>query len=217
MTASSPSRLTDLQRRFLEAFAARTSAFFLTGGAVLAGWILRHRRTDDLDLFTLDDDAMSEGDRLVRGAAAEIGAAVESVQSHRDFKRWLLRTETESVVVDLVRERVPQVHEKVLRDGLLTDPPEEITANKICALVGRSEIRDLIDLYFLERAGFRVERFIEDAARKDGGVTPAVLAWVLSGLNVPDELPGGAHPASLRTFVADLEARMRRLAHPGVK
>jgi predicted nucleotidyltransferase component of viral defense system len=206
--------LTDLQRRFLRAFANRSSAFFLTGGAVLAGWILGHRRTDDLDLFTLDDQAMGEGDRLVRGAAAEVGAATESVQTSPDFKRYLLRTETESVMVDLVRDRVPQVYEKILRDGLLTDPAEEIAANKICALVGRSEIRDLVDLYCLERAGFRIESFIADAARKDGGVTAATLAWVLSGLSVPDELPGGIDPGLLRSFVADLESRMRRLAEP---
>jgi predicted nucleotidyltransferase len=93
VTASSPSRLTNLQRRFLEAFTRRSSAFFLTGGAVLAGWTLAHRETEDLDLFTTDDHAMGESDRLVRGTASEIGATVESIQSHPDFKRYVLRAE----------------------------------------------------------------------------------------------------------------------------
>ena len=106
MTASFPSRLTDLQRRFLEAFARRSSAFFLTGGAVLAGWVLAHRRTEDLDLFTTDDQAMSESDRLVRGTAAEIGASVESIQGHPDFKRYLLRAGADSLLVDVARDPV---------------------------------------------------------------------------------------------------------------
>lgn len=89
---------------------------------------------------------------------------------------------------------------------------EEIVANKICALVGRAEIRDLVDLYFLDRAGFPVERFMADAARKDGGVTPAVVAWILSGLSVPARLPGDVGPETLRAFALDLERRMRRLA-----
>jgi hypothetical protein len=212
VTASSPSGLTNLQRRFLEAFARRTSAFFLTGGAVLAGWTLAHRRTEDLDLFTTDDHAMSESDRLVRGTAAEIGASVESIQSHPDFKRYLIRAGEESLLVDVVRDRAPQLYQKVVRDGILTDPVEEIVANKICAVIGRSEVRDLVDLYFLERAGYPAERFIGDAARKDGGVTAATFAWVLSRLAIPTALPAGLEVDTLRGFARELEARMRRLA-----
>jgi hypothetical protein len=212
VTASSRNRLTELQRRFLGAFSARTSAFFLTGGAVLAGWVLGHRRTEDLDLFTTDDAAMGEADRLVRGAAAEVGATVESLQAHPDFRRYLVRAGAESMVVDLVRDRVPQLYPKVDRDGVPTDAVEEIVANKICALVGRSEVRDLIDLYFLEQAGFPVERFVGDAARKDGGVTPATIAWIVSGLGVPSGLPEGLDADGLRAFLRDLEGRMRRLA-----
>jgi hypothetical protein len=45
-----PYFLANLQRRFLEAFAGQTNAFFRTGGAMLVGWV-GIRRTDDLDLF----------------------------------------------------------------------------------------------------------------------------------------------------------------------
>jgi predicted nucleotidyltransferase len=215
VTASSHSRLTELQLGFLRAFMMRTSAFFLTGGAVLAGWELRHRHTDDLDLFTFDDEAMAEGDRLVRGAAAHLGAGVEALRTTPDFKRYLVRKGEEAVVIDLVRERVPALHERVTRDGIVTDSVEEIVANKICALVGRCETRDVVDLYFLERAGFRVEEYLEHAAKKDGGVTPATVAWVLSQFRITAPLPEGLSAGDLSDFVRDLERRMRRLAHPG--
>jgi hypothetical protein len=214
VTASSASRLSRLQREFLRRFSSRTSAFFLSGGAVLAGWVLGHRRTDDLDLFTTDDAAMGEADRLVRGVAAELGAALESVQTAPDFRRYVVRSGTEATIVDLVRERVPQLHQKVTRDGVLSDPVEEIVANKICALLGRAEVRDLVDIYFLERAGFRVERFLGDAQRKDAGVTAAALAWVLSQLTVPDSPPAGLDAETLRAFARELETRLRRLAVP---
>lgn len=215
MTASFPSRLSELQRQFLRVFASKTSAFFLTGGAVLCGWVLGHRRTDDLDLFTSDDEAMTQGDRLVRAAAAEIGAAVESVQAHPDFRRYVVHRSGESMVVDLARDRTPQLYPKVDRDGVPSDTVEEIVANKICALVGRSEIRDLLDLFALERAGFRAEDFVAEAARKDAGVTPATIAWILSTLTVPDELPDGFDAEGLHAFARDLEQRMRRLAALG--
>lgn len=215
MTVSSPSdRLSALQRDFLRAFGTRPSAFFLAGGAVLAGWVLGHRRTDDLALFTTDDAPMGDADRLARGIAAEIGATAESTQTSPDFRRYALRHGAESIMVDFIRERVPQLHAKVVRDGITMDPVEEILANKICALLGRAEVRDVVDLYCLEAAGFPVERFLADAQRKDAGVTPAALAWVLSELVVPDGLPGDVSAAALRAFVRDLEIRLRRLSIP---
>jgi hypothetical protein len=116
------------------------------------------------------------------------------------------------LIVDVARDRAPQLYEKVARDGILTDAVEEIVANKLCALVGSAEIRDLVDLYFLEHAGYPAERFIGDAARKDAGVTAATIAWLLSGLPIPSSVPAGLDTDTLRAFARDLEQRMRRLA-----
>ena len=50
-------------------------------------------------------------------------------------------------MIDLVRERVVQmVEEKPVIGGIRARPPEEILANKLCALLSRSEIRDLVDV-----------------------------------------------------------------------
>jgi len=206
--------LSGFQREFLRALATRRSGFFLTGGAVLAGWVLGHRETDDLDLFTPDDAPMRDADRMARGIADELGATVEPTRTSPDFRRYALRRGSESIIVDFIRERVPQLHPKSERDGITMDPVEEIVANKICALLGRTEIRDVVDLYCLEMAGFEVEQFLADAQRKDAGVTPAALAWVLSELAVPDRLPGDVDAEKLRAFVVELEARMRRLSMP---
>jgi predicted nucleotidyltransferase component of viral defense system len=210
----STSRLSALQRDLLDAFAKETRQFFLTGGAVLAGWLLGHRRTDDLDLFTEDDEAMADADRLVRSVAAGIGAAIESVRTAPDFRRYVVRKAGESVVVDFVRERVPQLYPKLERDGLRMDSAEEIVVNKLCALLGRVEVRDLVDLYFLERAGLSPERFVQDAAQKDASVTPATLAWVLSEFRVPDDVPGDVDRETIAGYARELEKRFRRLAMP---
>ncbi|MDX2168554.1 MAG: nucleotidyl transferase AbiEii/AbiGii toxin family protein [Deltaproteobacteria bacterium] len=209
---SSPSQLSALQQRFLAEFARRAPGFFLTGGAVLAGWVLCHRRTDDLDLFTVDDDAMAQGDTQLRSAAAAVGAEVEALQTSADFRRYLLRTPNASVVVDLVRERVAQLHPKLDRDGLRLDPVEEIVANKICALVGRAEPRDLVDVMMLEERGYRVENFLPDAAAKDAGVTAAALAWALSTFPLRGPLPEGFSRERIDRYRGELEHRMRQRA-----
>ena len=120
-------------------------------------------------------------------------------------------------MIDLVRERVVQmVEEKPVIGGIRARPPEEILANKLCALLSRSEIRDLVDVRELERAGFRVEDALAVAALKDTGLTPAQLGWVLSQIKLGDDLtpPGGVSAEELRGYLTDLIIRLTRLAFP---
>src|SRR2546428_13949867 len=101
-------QLTPLQRDFLEAFFARESRFFLTGGAALAGFYLRHRETKDLDLFT-SSDALEDAVTLTTCIAREFNASLEVIRTSADFRRFLLRREADAIVIDLVRDRVPQI------------------------------------------------------------------------------------------------------------
>lgn len=209
--------LSPLQQDTLEAFFAREQGFFLTGGAALIAFYLHHRETEDLDLFTTADDAFERGPFVLRHVASLLGASVEVVQDAPDFKRFTLGRGDEVVVVDLVRDRVPQLHpDKPLRGAVRVDPVDEIVVNKLTAVVGRMEERDLVDLYLLERAGYPVERHLDAALAKDGGCTPATLAWLLSGIQLPDHraLPAGVPPAELREWIADLVVRLRRAAVP---
>jgi hypothetical protein len=210
------SKLGPLQHKFLEVFFSREKHFFLTGGGALAGFYLGHRETFDLDLFTIMD-AMEEGASAVAAAAREIGAGLESIQTSPDFRRYVLTLEPEAIVIDLIRERVVQVvPNKPMIGNIPIDPPEEIIANKLRALLGRAEIRDLVDVRALEMSGYSVESALSAAALKDAGLTPAQLSWVLSQITLGDDLvpPGGISVAELRPYVNDLIARLSRLAFP---
>ena len=156
--ASSSDRLTRLQRLLLEAFFRAESRFFLTGGAALAGFYLHHRQTLDLDLFTLDPAAFETGRRALDAAAAELGATVAVRQHAPGFERYVVTGGGESVVVDLVLERVPQTSgAKHLVGSIAVDPLEEIFINKVTTILSRAEERDLVDLLFLERHGLKIE------------------------------------------------------------
>lgn len=212
-------RLTPLQRELLDAFFQQESRFFLTGGAALVGYHLGHRETADLDLFTTAD-LLADGESTLQAATSAIGGSIENIQTAPDFRRRLVRRGDESVVVDLVRERAPQGEQSKMRFGAVrVDPPEEILANKLCTLLARAEIRDLVDVLALEKAGHRAEDALPLAMRKDGGLTPAQLAWVLSQITIGDDagIPGSLSVVELRSFVADLIARLARLAFPGIR
>jgi hypothetical protein len=214
-----------MQQEILAAFFRRERRFFLTGGGALAGFHLKHRRTADLDLFTTPGamepaGGLDVGDVALRAAAQDIGATIENIETTPDFRRRLVKRWNDRVKVDLVLDRATQVHpDKQLIGDIRVDAPDEILANKLCTLLSRSEPRDLVDVYALQRAGLSIEAALPLAARKDGGLTPASLAWVLSQIEIGDDarIPGGVSPADLRAFLEDLITRLTRLAHPGPK
>lgn len=215
---SSRNRLTPLQREVLAAFFARDDAFFLTGGAALAGYHLGHRGTLDLDLFTTRAEAFERGRFVLAEVAAALGADLQVRQDAPGFRRVVLERGGEAVVVDTVLERVRQIIEdKPVIEGVRVDPAYEIFANKLCAVVGRAEERDLVDLWALERTGLRVEHAWHDALAKDGGCTPATLAWLLDQVQIRDDasLPGGVPTAEFKAWLAELVLRLRRISHPG--
>ena len=210
------SRLTPLQGELLAAFFEREQRFYLTGGAALAGYHLGHRETHDLDLFTLTA-AMEEGVRALRDAARSLSASLEEVQTAPEFRRLLVSRGSEAVVVDLVVEHAEQIHADKPAHGLVrVDPADEIFANKLCALLGRSEVRDLVDVRALEGLGLPLEKALAAARKKDGGLTAGQLAWVLSQITIAEQavLPGGVTPVELREYLSRLVDRLARLAHP---
>ncbi|MBL8918018.1 MAG: nucleotidyl transferase AbiEii/AbiGii toxin family protein [Myxococcaceae bacterium] len=196
-------------------FRHQPSGYFLTGGAVLAGWELAHRTTDDLDLFTTLPDVMAMGEQALRRAAAELGGSVSAITTAPDFRRFVVQFSDEAIKVDLVRDYSVQHFEKVLRDGVVTDTAAEIFVNKLCTLVERSEVRDLVDVMLLERAGLRVEDELPRAEAKDAGVTPATMAWLLESLLIPATPPGGVTREELLEYKASLRDRLLRLARTG--
>ena len=217
--ASSANRydLSELQRAALREFFARETGFFLTGGAALVGYYLHHRTTDDLDLFTTDPDAFERARRVLAAVSEALGTTFEVRVGAPDFVRAALTRPDDALVVDLVRERVKQVVPvKPVVDGVAIDPAEEILANKLTALVGRQEERDLVDVLRLEEAGYDLEVALGAALEKDGSCTPATLAWLLSQIQIPDgaALSGNTTAEELRAYVAKLVVRLRRLSVP---
>lgn len=212
------SRLTPLQTALLDAFFRHEKRFFLTGGAALAGFHLGHRETQDLDLFVASEDerVLEEGESALQRAASDLGGSVEVVRTAIDFRRRLVKSGEKSVLVDLVRDRVPQLGPKSAQGEILVDPPREILANKLCTLVSRSEVRDLIDVRALEATGLSIESALHDASKKDAGISPAILSWILSSIAVPDgrQLPAGVAAPELRRWIDHLRETLAKMAWP---
>ena len=214
--------LTPLQRRVLELLADAEPRWTLSGGGALVGFHLGHRTTRDLDLFWQGRDGLGSSREWVTSTLQAAGLAVEALQVAPLFVRLKVVGDGASVVLDLIADPLPPLEppeDVVLGEALIrVDTAHEILVNKLGALLGRSELRDLIDLRALLERGGDLERALGDAPRKDAGFSVPTLAWVLRSL--PLEAMARAHDLAdeqrdaLEEFRAQLVDRLVRLTRP---
>lgn len=197
--------LTPLQREILDAIRD-VGGFFLSGGAALAAGYLGHRRSFDIDLFVVEPGEVESLVGVIKAVAPVRGWTVDVARSYPGFKRLSVKCGDESTMVDIVHEVVPQevsLADKPVIDGIRMDDIRDIAANKLCALLGRGEVRDLVDLYFMSLAGVDVPGSLPAAYRKDSGMDPAILADVLRAVPMRlDDLMliSGLNESDLRKF-----------------
>jgi hypothetical protein len=128
----------------------------------------------------------------------------------------------ETRVVDLVADPVPLAEPprqtEVQGVVIQVDTPHQIFVNKLCALLSRSELRDLVDVRALLDKGCDLERGLADCPRQDAGFSPLTFAWAVRGLAVgrlggalswpPDEVD------AIARFRDDLVDRVLAYARP---
>ena len=124
----------------------------LMGGTGLAIW-LRHRRSADLDIFTpARFDTAS-----VLSALSALGDFVHVESSERTIRGTL-----NSVNVDIVAEDgAHRLGPPLTIDGLQVASLQDIAAGKLKALADRKQLRDYVDVMFIEtRGNIRLEQGI---------------------------------------------------------
>jgi len=165
---------------FLRACARRVP-FHLGGGAALAGVFLGHRKSRDVDLFSHDHDAHRDLVRALPAAATDAGGSFALVRDAGGHVRGKLTIEDVELEVDAVHEALPDLEPPPATvEGVTVESLTDLRAAKLTCLLSRREPRDLVDVLFLERAGFRPEADLELAVRKDAGIDPAILAWLIA-------------------------------------
>jgi len=201
--------------RFLRACQSRAE-FHLAGGAALSGAHLAHRLSGDLDLFCHDSARMRHLVSQLEAIAAEAGGTSRIDRDSGTHVRAQFAFADGALEVDVVYESLPDLASPETLEGVVVESLDDLRAAKLTCLLSRSEPRDLVDVLFLERAGYRPEDDLALALRKDAGVDPGVLAWLLRSFPVTP-LPIMLLPlneAELRAYRDALAERLRALAVP---
>ncbi len=208
-----------LKKDFLKEFFSIENRFFLTGGSALGIFYFNHRYSYDLDFFTTQraiDWKLFEAN--LRSIAQKIEAEFEPITKSPSFQRFQLKRGQEHEILNFVIEWVEQIDPvKNNIEGIYVDTLREIGTNKICTLLGRTEVKDVIDLFFLSKNGFDIIANIEAAMKKDGGLDPATLSYILSSIKIkelPDYLLKKISLDDLNSFLAKLKDDLAVIAFP---
>ena len=211
------SALTPLKHDLLIALFRHTRDFFLTGGSALGIFYLDHRRSYDLDLFSVEDVDWHRLSNDIAVIGKEIGADIRQITASVTFRRYIAERAGEKETIDFVRELAPQICPVKNEFGeIRVDTLEEIAVNKWCALLGRSEIKDLVDLYFLSQR-LDVWALFDRAHEKEGGVEPSILSHLVSQIpiaEIPDYLIAPLTIEALSDFVARIRQFLDQKSFP---
>jgi predicted nucleotidyltransferase component of viral defense system len=218
----SRSKLNEIQTRVLGTLAHLDPPFILSGGGALAGIHLGHRTTRDLDLFWRNRARLGDVPDAVAQQLQEAGLTVATLQRGPAFVKLRVSDQRSVVVVDLIAEATDSIEPPTLHPvgsaDILVDSTRAILAEKLCALLERSEIRDLVDVEALLRSGESLEQAIADAPRRDSGFSPLTLAWVLRDFDVRALASttglDDAAAAELETFRVELIGQLLDLGKP---
>lgn len=183
-----PSKLSPLQEQVLIALSGLRPVWTLTGGAALAGFHTKHRETRDLDLFFHHETTLGSLVANATHALQDVGMTVAVLRTSAAFAQLDVRLDTQSVVVDLVADPTPIVEAAqpfaVGNATILVETPHQLLVNKLCTLLSRSELRDLVDVRVLLESGLDLTRALADCPGQDAGFSPLTFAWSARALPI---------------------------------
>ena len=143
-------KLYQLQDKFLSWWLSLHLPFYLTGGTALGRFYLNHRFSDDLDFFTnaktQDSATIAELNRKMKG---RFEVNIQQSLFDDDFTRFFITEDDLFLKIELVNDIEYYAGKPTAYKYGYIDTPLNILSNKLTALVGRDEPKDIFDIIHL--------------------------------------------------------------------
>lgn len=140
-------KLYQAQDKILLALKQVLSPFYLTGGTALGRFYLNHRFSEDLDFFLNKSDTFHSSIKNIEKVLISKFQVLKSESIvYDDFVRYYIEDEEIVLKIEFVNDiayrcGVPNLY----RYGFI-DTPLNILTNKLTAIVGRNEPKDVFDI-----------------------------------------------------------------------
>ncbi len=154
--------LTEEQINFIKLFSLTPlkDTFFLTGGTALSEFYLQHRLSEDLDFFTEEPAQIPFVLPYIKKICEELKVKLEVRKQFRTYLEVFMYFGEENIVkCDFAQDSPYRLEQKVLQEqyGIF---------NKLSALFDRSEAKDFVDIYFLDRDYMSFNELLVQAKKK---------------------------------------------------
>ena len=141
-------KLYRLQDRVLDTVFRCENEFYLTGGTCLGRFYQEKRYSDDLDFFTNKSSRYGFAVKNIKQALQRDFNLAVKVES-KNFTRFKIDGLLQIDFVNDVAVRYKDV--KVLKNSYIIDNVENILSNKLTAVIGRDNPKDIFDIYLISK------------------------------------------------------------------
>ena len=167
-----------LQDKVLTAIFSAETTFYLTGGTCLNRFYHNRRYSNDPELLTNENALFRDDVRILLDALTSASLSYAIQVDTRDFFRLLIQDELQ---LDLINDRVYRYGKSIHSPlGIVLDNELNICANKLCAIIGRDDPKDMFDLYTIFKKDKLDWKMAITAAAKKCVLDPEVLEYRLS-------------------------------------
>jgi predicted nucleotidyltransferase component of viral defense system len=178
-------KLYELQDEVLKVVFETENEFYLTGGTCLSRFYVEKRYSDDLDFFTNQSPRYSFAIKNIKKALQNSFEVISEVES-KDFTRFKI---DDLLQVDFVNDIAFRYKEPIVNEkNYLLDNIENILSNKITAVIGRDNPKDIFDIYLICKFyKFDWKEILKSAHQKAGFCDEELIVRLKS---FPQELLG---------------------------
>lgn len=176
-------------------------AFFLTGGTALSAFYLQHRYSEDLDFFTEVPMAVEGVWPILETIQKKASLSFEARRTFNTFTEVIATKTKEEMVILHFAQDSPYRLKPTIFDGdlgIYIDNLLDISCNKFSALFDRHEMKDFVDLYFIDKEKMKFEEVYAFARKKHLGLDDYWLSQALRYINDLTILPRMIKPVTLK-------------------
>lgn len=144
------SKLYLLQDKFLSWWKVLNLPFYLTGGTALGRFYLNHRLSEDLDFFTNANPQYLQYIAEVKNKiSSHFEINIQQSLFSEDFTRFFIIEDGISLKIEFVNDVAYYAGNPEIYQYGEIDTPINILSNKLSAIVGRDEPKDIFDIIHL--------------------------------------------------------------------
>lgn len=145
--------LTSQQEQFLEIFSKEETLckkFYLTGGTPLAAFYLKHRISEDIDLFCDEEFSMLPIRVFLKKVQEKLKVQKINFREFLGLKTFELHFQDGTVLkVDFNYYPFPRIEKGIKYKNIQVDSILDIAVNKVHTIFMQPRVRDFVDIYFI--------------------------------------------------------------------